>query len=653
MKNKNPFVFNFGNIIQKKSKPIEWEESAVDTLSPVEGFVNEYENFSVAKFKFLIFIIFFIIFFKIFSLQILNSQDYQTVAENNWLRKQIILAPRGLIKDRNDVVLAKNVASLNLIATPVDLNKNEIRKELEKLSTLIRFDVDKAEAKIKKTPQSSLEPVVIKNDISLEESIVFETKASDFVGYSVQKVPVREYLNPNALFHVLGYSGYISDSEYERIDKTKYDKLDFIGKTGIENMYESYLHGANGYGQIEVDARGYLISKLGSKEPVSGKTLYLNLDFELQEFLFNQLKGNSGKRRSAGIALNPKNGEVLALVSLPGFDGGKFMKGFDIDEYEKVLKDKTLPLFNRAIAGTYPPGSTVKPMVAIAGLEEGVIGEYTKYNDKGVLVIPHQYDPKIEYNFYGWKRDGLGLVDVKQAIAKSSDIFFYIVSGGYQKQDFPGLGIDKLASYYRKFNLGKLTEIDLPGEKTGLVPDPLWKQEFYKNDKILSRWYLGDTYHVGIGQGDLLSTPLQVAVWTAAIANKGVGMQPQVLKKIVDQNDSNKTIFEQKPLVLFDRFVDIKNIWLAQEGMRQTVLEGSGRALNNLSISSAGKTGTSQFDGSDPNKTHAWFTAYAPYENPEIVITVLVEAGGEGSAVSVPVVKETLKWWVENRHLNK
>jgi penicillin-binding protein 2 len=242
----------------------------------------------------------------------------------------------------------------------------------------------------------------------------------------------------------------------------------------------------------------------------------------------------------------------------------------------------------------------------------------------------------------------LGVVDVKSAIAKSSDIFFYIVAGGYPKANLLGLGIDKLSAYYRKFGLGQMTGVDLPGEKTGLVPDVKWKAEYFKHDPILSKWYLGDTYHVGIGQGDLLTTPLQVLLWTATIANRGVGMQPQVLKSIIDE-EQKQLIFEQTPKVKIEKFVDYKNLKLVQEGMRETVLSGSGRLLNTLSITSAGKTGTSQFDGSDPKKTHAWFTAYAPYEDPQIAITVLVEAGGEGSSVSVPIVKEVLNWWSKNR----
>jgi penicillin-binding protein 2 len=377
--------------------------------------------------------------------------------------------------------------------------------------------------------------------------------------------------------------------------------------------------------------------------------LTLNIDKELQTRLYNSLKGqNLGKRKAAAIALNPKNGEVLALLSLPGFDNNLFAQGIKPEEYRQLINDTNLPLFNRAISGMYPPGSTVKPMVAAAGLEEGVIDESTTIVDRGVLVIPNQFDPSKSFDFYGWKRDGLGPMNVRNAIAQSSDIYFYTVGGGHPNSSIKGLGAEKLAEYYRKFNLGKLTGIDLQGEKPGLVADPQWKANYFKEDAILSHWYLGDTYHISIGQGDMLATPLQVAEWTAVIANNGVGYKPKVLKAIRDS--TGKTILENQPEVLVEKFLTDDNLKIVQEGMRQVVLAGSARQLVDLPISAAGKTGTSQFDGSDPKKTHAWFTAYAPFEDPQIVITVLVEAGGEGHAVAVPVVKQILQWWAENRY---
>jgi penicillin-binding protein 2 len=381
---------------------------------------------------------------------------------------------------------------------------------------------------------------------------------------------------------------------------------------------------------------------LGEKSPKPGQAIELNLDNGLQIELYNALKSRNKNVKAAAVALNPKTGEVLAFLSLPGFDGNAFARGISSKDYQALLSDPNLPLFNRVIAGTYPPGSTVKPMVAAAALNEKVVTAKTIIVDRGVLVIPHQYDPSISYNFVGWKRDGLGPMDIKSAIAQSSDIYFYVVGGGHPSSQVKGLGPDKLADYYRKFNLGQTTGIDLQGEKSGVVADPNWKANYYEDDQILGQWYLGDTYHISIGQGDMLTTPLQVAQFTAIIANNGVGMKPKILKKILGGKDF-------QPEVSVQKFLSDDILHLVQEGMRETVLSGSGRQLNTLSITAAGKTGTSQFDGSDPKRTHAWFTAYAPYEDPKIVITVLVEAGGEGHAVAVPVVKQALEWWAENR----
>jgi penicillin-binding protein 2 len=647
---KNPFNLDFSE--ERKNnllKPLDWEESAIDSLSLVEGFSERTVSNNFFYLTSALVLIFLVIVLRLFYLQILNGHYYNNFADQNRLRQQVILAPRGIIKDRYANILAKNTASFNLVAVPFDLPKNDLLEYLTDLSKIVKFDVKTVQDKLLVAGSSSLEPLLIAQNISEQESILFDTQSSHFVGFSLQKIPVREYDFPEAYFHLLGYAGFINSQELKNLKAEGYKSLDFIGKSGIEQNYEKYLKGENGYSQIEVDARGNLLAKLGTKEPQGGYTLNLNIDKALQEEIYKVVKNIVPKGKVAVVAMKPATGEVLSLLSLPALDGSRFAKGLTQEEYQAIIADKRLPLFNRVIQGTYPPGSTVKPMVALMALEEGVITEQTEYKDNGVLVIPNQYNANINYNFYGWKRDGLGVVNVRSAIAKSSDIFFYIVAGGYPKANWPGLGIDKLSAYYKKFGLGQSTGIDLPGEKAGLVPDVKWKAEYFKSDPILSKWYLGDTYHVGIGQGDLLTTPLQVLLWTATIANRGVGMQPQVLKSIIDE-EHNKIIFEQSPKVKIAKFVDYKNIKIVQEGMRETVLSGSGRLLNTLAISSAGKTGTSQFDGSDPKKTHAWFTAYAPYEDPQIAITVLVEAGGEGSSVSVPIVKAVLDWWAKNRY---
>ena len=592
---------------------------------------------------------FFIIGFRLFHLQVIQGASFRILSEDNRIRKETVLAPRGLIEDSQGQVLAQNTASFNLVAIPFDLPKTDLDKHIQELAQSLNLNQQDITDALKNYDPTSYEPIVIAQDITQDQSILFQTKQNDFYGFEVQSLPIRQYLDPTVFSDVLGYTGVISQTELTEVNQDNYDSSDYIGKTGIEQQYEKYLHGTNGQNLVEVDATGRLLDTLGENSPQPGDTLVLNIDKGLQEKLYHDLTDNNPGRKAAAIALNPKTGQVLALVSIPGYDNNLFAQGIKPEEYQSLLDDKNLPLFNRAIAGTYPPGSTVKPMAATAALQEGVINENTVVDDRGVLVIPNQYDPSISYDFHGWKPGGLGPLNVRSAIALSSDIFFYEVAGGYPNSSIPnGLGADQLASWYRKFNLGNPTGIDIPGEKGGLVPDPAWKAQYYKGDAILSKWYLGDTYHIGIGQGDLLVTPLQVAEWTATIANNGTAYKPQIANKVLDQD--GKVIFQNTPQVLIANVADQKNITIVQQGMRQTVVAGTAKPLNSLPITSAGKTGTSQFDGSDPGKTHAWFTAYAPYENPQIVITVLVEAGGEGNAVSEPVVKDALQWWAQNRY---
>lgn len=648
----NPFELKHQSSL-KKNKTLEWEESAMDSFSELKGEILDLDRTSpkAVWLLVLVFVCFGTILARMFFLQIINGKDFRALSENNRIRKQVMLAPRGLILDTNGENLVQNIASFNLVAVPLDIAKDNLDGQIKKMAELFDFDAEEARLKINKSDRMSIQQILIKQDLTKQQNILFETRASEFIGFSVQKVPIRQYIDAEVFSHILGYTGVISQNDFQKLDSGIYDNNDFVGKVGMEQVYEKYLHGRNGDNLVEVDATGKLLNVLGERPPKSGMTLVLNIDKGLQGKIYDELVKNTNsfnKRKAAAVALNPKNGQVLALVSLPGFDNNLFAHGIKKQDYQKLLNDASLPLYNRAISGTYPPGSTVKPMVGAAALQEKLISEHSTVVDRGVLVIPNQYDSKISYNFFGWKRDGLGPVDVKKAIAQSSDIFFYVVSGGHPSSVIKGLGAEKLAEYYKKFGLNKITGIDLPGENPGRIPDPVWKEAYYKDDKILSHWYLGDTYHIGIGQGDMLTTPLQVAFWTASIANNGVGFKPQVLKKVL--GEKGEEIFKNTPQVLVERFIDIENLKIVQEGMRETVLSGSGKQLMALPISAAGKTGTSQFDGSDPKRTHAWFTAYAPYENPEIVITVLVEAGGEGHATAVPVVKETLKWWAENRH---
>jgi penicillin-binding protein 2 len=642
---------------RRTARGLDWEESALDSASSVEGFVeaetdSRYPRRSARALHIGIVIICLILVGKLFSLQIVQGDHLRELAEGNRLRNRIILAPRGQITDREGQVIARNTASFSLVAVPADLPKEGWQAEVEQLSLLLSIDKAEVMDKLQKSDKRSLQPIPLKQDLTSEESILFQTRAKEFFGFSVDSIPIREYPDPQVFSHLLGYTGVVSPDEIANLANQDYVLNDFIGKSGIELSYENYIRGIDGVIQTEVDASGKSIKVLGTNDPKPGNTVTLNINKGLQEALYQAFQKVSPNAKGAAIAMNPKTGEVLAFLSLPGFDNNLFAPGISTDAYKKLITDPTLPLFNRAIAGTYPPGSTVKPMVAAAALQEKIVTDSTVIVDRGLLVIPNQFNPGINYNFYGWKRDGLGPMTVRSAIAQSSDIYFYTVTGGnYNTSITDGLGAEKLADYYRRFHLGQPTGIDLQGEKSGLVADPTWKARYFKDDAILSKWYLGDTYHIGIGQGDMLVTPLQVALWTATIANNGTGMRPTLLKQVTDS--SGKVIFSSSPQAIALPGIDPAYMRIVQEGMRETITSGSGVSLNTLAVAVAGKTGTSQFDGADPSRTHAWFTAYAPFDDPKLVITVLVEAGGEGHAAAVPIAKEGFQWCIANNCFNK
>ncbi|HTL39518.1 MAG TPA: penicillin-binding transpeptidase domain-containing protein, partial [Methylomirabilota bacterium] len=428
--------------------------------------------------------------------------------------------------------------------------------------------------------------------------------------------------------------------ELDQHPKSNYLLNDYIGKTGAEYQFEDFLKGIPGKKQAEVDADGNYKKTLAEVPAVPGNNVVLNIDYDLQKTIYDSLTAEMAKihaTKAVAIATNPQTGEVLSLLSLPSFDNNMFARGISQDEYNQLLNDKNNPLLDRALSGTYPPGSTIKPMMALAGLSEGVITPTTKILDDGVIRVG-------AFTFYGYEHSGLGIMDVYTAIAKSSDIYFYTVGGGNAKTSVKdGLGPDRIATYLRKFNLGKTLGIDLPNEKPGLVPDPAWKQA-----TVGDKWYLGDTYHESIGQGDVLATPLQVNSWTATIANGGKVMQPYVLNRVLGKD--GQVLQMGSPKVLVQNIFDPTNIKIVQDGMRQTVTSGTARSLNTVPVEISGKTGTAQFDARDLSKTHAWFTSYAPSSNPQIALTILIESGGEGSSVSVPVAKQVYTWWAQNRY---
>ena len=413
-----------------------------------------------------------------------------------------------------------------------------------------------------------------------------------------------------------------------------YSLIDYVGKTGIEYFYEKELKGVSGKKNIEVDALGRQKKVINEIPAKNGYNIRLSLDLGLQlkaeEILKKHLE-NKKLNRASFIALNPSDGSVLALISLPAYNNNLFSGGISQDNYNELLNNPNRPLLNRAISGEFPAGSTIKPVFSAAALQEGVINEKTSFLSTGGLRISQWFFPD-------WKAGGHGNINVRSAIAWSVNTFFYYIGGGYG--DFSGLGLDKLMDYAKLFGLGQKTGIDLPAEASGFLPSAKWKE-----DNINEPWYIGDTYHLSIGQGYLLTTPLQVANYTAAIANGGTLYKPHMVSEIFDEN--GEVISKYQGEVIKNNFIDFKNMETVRLGMKDAVDYGSARLLSYLSVPSAGKTGTAQW--SSTKDTHAWYIGFAPYENPEIAFVVLVEEGGEGSSTATPIASEILKWYFEER----
>lgn len=587
---------------------------------------------------FFFFIIFsiFVLAAKSFYLQILKGKYYLNAAEGNRIITKSIKAQRGIIFDRNKKLLVQNIPSflitINYNDLPTDVSKRE--KIFKEISQVIDIPYEEIKKKIEKS-KDLLSPItILEENVDYEKAIKLKIENEKWPYINIESTSIRKYLNEDgkilSLSHILGYEGIINEEEFSQLMDRGYSITDYIGKAGLELSYEDILRGRNGSEQIEVDALGKQIQKLSYKEPIPGQDIVLSIDIELQKYAEKILKKHleeNKKTKGVIIVLNPKNGEILALVSLPSYDNNLFARKIKPEEYQYLLNNREKPFFNRAISGEYPPGSTIKPIVGVGALEEGIINENTTIYSSGGIYINKWFFPD-------WKAGGHGRTNIIKAIAQSVNTFFYYVGGGYK--DFKGLGVEKIVHYAQLFGLGHRTGIDIFGEKDGFLPSKDWKENTKKE-----QWYIGDTYHLAIGQGDILVTPLQSSVVTMAFANGGILYKPHVVKEIIDlRNDTTKTI---ESTILNTDFVNPYNLDIIRRGLREAVLSGSARGLLGLNIQAAGKTGTAQWNSK--KKPHAWFTSFAPYDNPELVVTVLVEEGGEGSSVALPIARDIYKWW--------
>lgn len=574
---------------------------------------------------------------RAFWLDVVKGNYYAKRAESNNVRFWPQPALRGIIYDRNNKTLVENAPVFNLLAIIKFLPKDaaELDAMLGRAAAIFDIPADSLKNGLAGLDGDMLDPVILQSNIGEEKVLAFEARSEEFPGLIIEKNAVRRYENGPAFFHIFGYLGRVSRNDIKNDDY--YSLADSIGSFGLEARYEKELRGQKGMRAVLLDSKGAVLSQMIAEESAPGNNITLSIDAGLQEALYNSLKNakiawnGSG---AAAVALDPRNGEVLALVSLPSPDGNDFSKGLTVSEYEKIISNSERPLFNRAISGLYPAGSTVKPLIASAALQEKIIDPAKQIDDTlGYISIPNQYDPDIVYIFKDWKAHGY--VDMRRAIAVSANVYFYTIGGGYKNTK--GLGIERIDKYLKLFGLGSALGIDLDGEKSGLVPTPEWKKKVKKES-----WFAGDTYHVSIGQGDLMVTPLQMASAISAVANNGTLWQPRIVKDIL--SPEGDILNKSKPNPIRDGFIDSENLKIVKEGMRQAVHEGSARLLSALPFETAGKTGTAQF-GSANSKSNAWFVGFAPYENPRIAVAIVVDGAGEGSSAAVPVAKDIFEWY--------
>jgi len=575
-------------------------------------------------------IVFFLIIFavRIFYLDIIKGSYYADVSNGNRIRSTVIKAPRGKILDRYGQILASNVPSIDAIIIPASLPEQESDRQVVVASVANILGIDEGEIRniFEVKNKKSLEPILLKENITRDQALIILGKFRELPGVFIENTAIRSYEDGNIFSSIIGYDGKITKNEIA--ENSDYEMTDYIGKTAIEKQYESDLRGVAGAKQIEVDSLGNIKKNLSNINPQSGSDLILNIDAGLQKKLYDSMLDvleKSGTRTAAAVAIDPRDGSVLAMVNFPNYDNNLFARGISNEEYQTIINNKNLPLFNRAVNGEYPPGSTIKPAVASAALMEGTITPETIIDGQGGSINIGGF------RFGDWKTHAPS--DVRTAIAESNDVFFYTIGGGYAGVE--GLGMSRMKKYENLFGFGEVTGIDLPTEATGLIPDEQWKL-----DRFGEKWYIGDSYHCAIGQGFVTTTPLQVANYTAALANGGTLYTPRIVNQI---RKTDGTITYNNPEVIRKNFISESVMAVVREGMRKTVTDGTAQPLKTLSVEVAGKTGTAEFG--NEGKTHGWFISFAPYDHPVIALAIIAEGGGEGHSSGVPVTKDVYDYY--------
>jgi len=585
----------------------------------LERFIKDGNTIVDSKYtwtKRILVLILIILLVRLWDLQIMRGSEMKRLSEQNRIRIKKVVAPRGVIYDRKGRILADTRPSFNIYITHEDIkNFDQTIDGLVSLLNISKEEIMERLEAAKGLPPSF--PVKIKSDISMDDVAKIEANRVYLPGVNIQIEPKRFYHYGKMFAHMIGYVSEISDDELKKKEYKDYSPGDYIGKYGLEKAYEAYLRGIDGEKRVEVDSRGREVRTLEQKDPVPGNSIYLNVDLDIQAVIDKALEN----RRGGCIVVDPKTGGVIALVSRPAFDPNKFASGITKQDWQAIALDKAHPLQNRVIQGRYPPGSTFKIVSALKGLELGMINERTTFSCRGGFP----YGGRV---FRCWKKGGHGSVNIHRAIVESCDVFFYNL--GLR------LGVDRIHEMSDIIGLGRVTGIDLPGEKDGLVPSTEWKKKTYGQP-----WFEGETVSVSIGQGAVWLTPAQLVQLASFVANEGINYKPHIVNRIVSPEGKVLKTFE--PVINANVKLKKDTIRLVKEGMKGVVNEGSGTAygsrLENVSMS--GKTGTAQSVGEKGRNLgdHAWFIAYAPSDNPSVAISVLVEYGGHGSSAAAPVAK--------------
>jgi penicillin-binding protein 2 len=573
--------------------------------------------------------------FRLFDLQVLQQSYYATRADENRMRLMAVAPVRGLIYDRNGAVMAQNTPAFVLELVPEDVTR--LDDTLTRLAQLVRLDdtdIARFKDRVRKTPRYRAVP--LRTNLSLEEVARFEINRYDFDGVDVTAGLTRSYPFGDTAAHVVGYVGGITEDELRKAPEPAYRGLSQIGKVGVEKSHEDLLRGEPGAKVIEANAYGRPLRELDYQQGTAGRNLILTLDAKVQ-LVAEQAMGDYN---GAVVAIDPRNGEIIALVSKPGFNPHLFGEGIDSKTYKALLEDPSRPLYNRALQGTYPPGSTIKPFMALAGLEYDVVDAGHREFCGGQMSLPGS-----SRKYRCWKRHGHGSVDMAEGVARSCDIYFYNVA--------INLGIDRIYTFLDQFGLGRATGVDLPLEKNALLPSREWKRRVRKES-----WYPGETLNVGIGQGTMSVTPIQLAQITARMAMRGDGFKPHLVRALQDPLTLQTTDIAAEPLppILNRHKADWETVVHAMQQVTQVQGGTAFGTFKDAPYTVAGKTGSAQVAGLKQDekvaptqeslplhlRDHALFVAFAPAENPQIAVGLIAEHGGHGASVAAPVARQIM-----------